>query len=82
MQEAFLVIASMRPHVDENQLRGVVEPNTMQRFGVYQQILQNYQGNISNAMKELQMRFGDTYWFYLMYERSIQLQSEKRNEFQ
>ena len=82
MQEAFLVIASMRSNFDQNRLQSVVEPNTYQRFAAYQQILQSHQGNMSNAKRELQSRFGDTYWFYLMFERSQSLQQEGHNEFQ
>jgi hypothetical protein len=82
MQEAFLVIASMRSNVNQNQLNTIVEPNTYRKFAAYQQILQSYQGNISNAKHELQARFGDTYWFYLMFERSQSLQLEGHNEFQ
>ena len=74
MQEALLVIASMSTNVDQNQLNAIVEPITFRRFAAYQQILQNYQGNISNAKQEVQKRFGDTYWFYLMFERSKPLQ--------
>jgi tetratricopeptide (TPR) repeat protein len=82
MQEALLIIASMSTNVNQNQLNTIVEPNTFRRFAAYQQILQNYQSNISKAKQEVQMRFGDTYWFYLMYERSKPLQSEDHNEFQ
>jgi hypothetical protein len=82
VQEALLIIASFDSNFDQNRLNSLVEPVTRQRFLNYQQILNEYKGNISSAKPELQAQFADTYWYYLMYMRPEAQLLEKQNEFQ
>jgi|WetSurMetagenome_2_1015567.scaffolds.fasta_scaffold12341_2 hypothetical protein len=82
MQEALLVIASINPNVDQNQLKNLIQPITFQRFASYQQILHTHQESISSARSQLQKQFGDTYWYYLMYIKPEVRSSENQNDFQ
>jgi hypothetical protein len=82
VQEALLILATMNPDVDQNQLKNLVQLVTFQRFSDYQQVLHKYDENIASAKRELQIQFGDTYWYYLMYVRPEARQLENQNEFQ
>jgi hypothetical protein len=82
MQEALLVITSMSPTFDQNQLKNMIQPITYRRFMAYQQILHNHQENRFSARPELQKLFGDTYWYYLMYVRPEARKEEHQNEYQ
>lgn len=82
IQEALLVIAAANPGVDRNQLNAMVQPITSQRFGGFQQVFQKYHGDSESAKPELQRLFGDTYWYYLVYEQPEAQKLENQNEFQ
>ena len=77
-----LLLASLESNFDQNQLNGLVQPITRQYFFNYQQILNKYKGNVSDARPELHAQFADTYWYYLMYVRPEARLSEMKNDFQ
>lgn len=82
VQEAMLVIVTMIPKADLNQLKRWIEPSTFNNFVEYRKIIAKYKGNKNNARSELLAQFGDTYWYYLMYGKMAPLQSEGQNEYQ
>lgn len=81
VQEALLVNAAMTPNFDLRQLNKLVHPVNYNRFLEYQQILRNHGGNKYNAQQNLQSRFGDTYWYYLMFTKPSPKQLERQNEY-
>jgi hypothetical protein len=82
VQEAMLVIVTMIPKADLNQLKRWIEPSTFNNFVEYRKIIAKYKGNKNSARSELLAQFGDTYWYYLMYGKMAPLQSEGQNEYQ
>jgi hypothetical protein len=81
VQEAMIVIATMVPNFDLNKLRGWVSPVTFNRFLEYQKINMKYKEDRNTARQILQARFGDTYWYFLMFVKSAPRQSEIQNEY-
>jgi len=82
VQEACIVIATMIPKFDMNKLHQWVDPIIFNRFIEYRKIFVSHKENKNMARGELLARFGDTYWYYLMYVKSAPRQSEGPNEFQ
>jgi hypothetical protein len=82
VQEALMVNAALTPKFDLNQLRKIVHPLNLNRFVEYEQIFRKYGGNKNSAQQYLKIRFGDTYWYYLMFVKPSSRQSENRNEYQ
>jgi len=82
VQEALIVIATMIPNFDMNNLKQWVDPINFNRFVAYRKILINHKQDKSSARQELSAQFGDTYWYYLMFVRSAPRQSEGQNEYQ
>ena len=44
-----------------------ISKNTVDRFTAYIVTLERYKGNRENARKELESKFGNTYWYYIHY---------------
>jgi hypothetical protein len=82
VQEVMIVIATMIPNFDLNKLRPWIDPVNYNRFVEYQKIVIKYKEDRSGARQELQPRFGDTYWYYLMFVKSAPRQSDGQNEYQ
>jgi hypothetical protein len=82
VQEAMIVAATMIPNFDVNQLKGWVDPKTIERFMAYRKILASHKENRIDAHRELQAWFGDTYWYYLMFVKSAPRQPEDQIEYQ
>jgi len=82
VQEALIVIAAMTPKFDPNILKGWVDPITFEHFAAYRKILAKYNGDRNGARQELQVWFGDTYWYYMMFIKSAPRLPEKQNEYQ
>jgi len=83
VQEALMMNAVMTPNFDLSRLRKMVDPLIYNRFVDYQQILYKYKdGKYDGAKQELKIRFGDTYWYYLMFTRPYPKQSDRYNEYQ
>ena len=82
VQEALIVNAVLTPNFDPNLLKKIIHPLNFNRFVEYQQIFHKYGGNKYNAQQDLKTRFGDTYWYYLMFVKPASRQSESQNEYQ
>lgn len=82
IQEALLVIAARIPKFDMNRLKNTIDPANYNRFVEYQTVLVGHKGNTASAQQTLQKRFGDTYWYYLMYGQLSSQQSETQHEYQ
>lgn len=82
VQEALILLAALTQKFDQNQLKKIVHPLNYQHFIEYQQILLKHKGNKNEARQDLQTKFGDTYWYYLMFVRPASQQSESHNEYQ
>jgi hypothetical protein len=83
VQEALMMNAVLTPNFDLSQLKKVVDPLIYNRFVDYQQILYKYKdGKYEGAKQELKLRFGDTYWYYLMFSKSPLQRSNSHNEYQ
>jgi hypothetical protein len=82
VQEALLVYANSTTEFDPNKLRNWIETRTLARFNEYQDILNQYQGDNNRARQSLYTRFGDTFWYYLMFTRTASMPLEGRSEFQ
>jgi len=82
VQEALIINAVLTPKFDPNQLKKIIHPLNYNRFVEYQQIFRKYRGNKYNAQQDLKIRFGDTYWYYLMFVKPASRQSESQNEYQ
>ena len=82
VQEALLIIKSLKNTFDQNQLENVIQPLTYSRYTDYEQILRKYKGNVTSAKHELQMKFGNTYWYYIMFVRPESRRLEGQNDFQ
>jgi hypothetical protein len=82
MQEAVILAAATIPKFDLNQLRGLIDPINFSRFMEYRTILVKHQNNKVAARQELQVRFGNSYWYYLMFVKSASRLPESLNEFQ
>lgn len=83
VQEALMMNAVMTPNFDLSRLRKMVNPIIYNRFVDYQQILYKYRdGKYAGTKQELKIQFGDTYWYYLMFTKSYQKQSNGYNEYQ
>jgi hypothetical protein len=54
-----------------------VRRETIQRFQDFNQVMEKYGGDRIAAKPELQQRFGNTYWFYLIYNSPLVRISEK-----
>jgi hypothetical protein len=81
IQEALLFIVAMNPKPDLGQLKRVIDPTTYRRFVEYQQILVRHKGDGGGARQELQTRFDDTYWYYLMFGKSPSKHSEYQHDY-
>jgi hypothetical protein len=81
IQEALMVNAVLTPKFDLSQLKKLVQPLNYNRFIEYQQILRKHGGNKSSAKQDLQIRFGDTYWYYLMFVKPSPTQLDRQNEY-
>jgi hypothetical protein len=82
VQEALMVNAALTPKFDLSQLKKLVQPINFNRFVEYEQIFRKYGGNKNSAQQYLKIRFGDTYWYYLMFVKPSSRQSESQNEYQ
>jgi hypothetical protein len=82
VQEALIVNAVLTPNFDPNLLKKIIHPLNFNRFVEYQQIFHKYGGNKYSAQQDLKTRFGDTYWYYLMFVKPASRQSESQNEYQ
>jgi hypothetical protein len=82
VQEALMVNAALTPKFDLNQLKKIVHPLYYNRFVEYEQIFRKHKGNKYSAQQDLKIRFGDTYWYYLMYVKPGSMQSESQHEYQ
>ena len=82
VQEALILIAALTPKFDQNQLKNIIHPLIYNRFIGYQQIIAKHRGDRYNARQELQARYGDTYWYYLMFVKTASQQSESQREYQ
>jgi hypothetical protein len=82
VQEALMVNAALTPKFDMNQLRTLVHPLIYSRFVEYEQIFRKHEGKKYNAQQDLKIRFGDTYWYYLMFVKPSSKQSDSQNEYQ
>jgi hypothetical protein len=82
VQEALMVNAALTPKFDLSQLKKIVHPLNFNRFVEYEQIFHKYGGNKNSAQQYLKIRFGDTYWYYLMFVKPSSRQSENQNEYQ
>lgn len=54
-----------------------IRRRTLQRFRDYNRVLARYNGNRAAARQELEEGFGDTYWFYAMYNNPIKRAMEQ-----
>lgn len=82
VQEALIINAVLTPKFDLSQLKKVVHLLNYNRFIEYQQIFRKHGGNKYNAQQDLKIRFGDTYWYYLMFVKPSSRQSESQHEYQ
>jgi hypothetical protein len=82
VQEALMVYASTIPKFDLNKLKGFVEPMIFNRFREYYDIIAKHKYNLISARLDLQTRFGDSYWYFLMYSKMAAAESEKLREYQ
>jgi hypothetical protein len=82
VQEALMMNAVLTPNFDMRRLRKIVDPLIYNRFVDYQQILYKFRNNKYGAKQELKIRFGDTYWYYLMFTKPSLQQSNRYNEYQ
>jgi hypothetical protein len=82
VQEAIIVIATMVPNFDLNKLKPLIEQKNFNHYVDFRKILMKHKEDITMARQELQAGFRDTYWYYLMFVKSAQQQSDKHNEFQ
>jgi hypothetical protein len=83
VQEAMMMNAVLTPKFDLSLLKKMVVPLIYNRFVDYQQILYKYKNSkYQGAKQELKIRFGDTYWYYLMFTKPTLQQSDRYNEYQ
>jgi hypothetical protein len=82
VQEALALIAVLTPNFDQDQLKKWIHPLNYERLAEYRQILIKHKGDKNGARQELQMQFGDTYWYYLMFVKPASQQSESQYEYQ
>jgi hypothetical protein len=80
VQEALLLKAAISPKTDINHLNKFVLPMTFKRFLAFRKILMENHGDKYIAQAMLQARFGDTYWYYMMYSIPFALNQEIHNE--
>ena len=82
VQEALLLYAAVTPKFDANRLKKWVHPIVYNRFLEYERTLRKYGGTRGRAQQELQTRFSDTFWYYMMFVKSVSRRSENQNDFQ
>jgi hypothetical protein len=82
VQEALTLIAVLAPNFDQDQLKKWIQPLNYKRLIEYRQILIKHKGDKNGARRELQMQFGDTYWYYLMFVKPGSWQPESQYEYQ
>ncbi len=82
VQEALMVNAALTPKFDLGQLKQLVHPLNYNRFIEYEQIFRKHKGDKYSAQQDLKIRFGDTYWYYLMFVKPSSRQSDSQNEYQ
>lgn len=72
-QEALLLYILKTKRDGELNLHGRrLSINIIERFKDYQQIISSHGGNKTAAQNELMEKYGDTYWFYVMYDRPVE----------
>jgi Family of unknown function (DUF6057) len=81
IQEAMIIMMAITPNLDQNKLKGWIDPININRFMEYRQTLIKYKGDKGSAKQELQSRFGDSYWYYLMFVKPVLRQSESQREY-
>lgn len=69
VQEALTLYAYLSRWSKLDPLQPYVDYSTLQHFLNFQQILAQNQGDRYKAQKTLKSQFGNTYWYYWMYER-------------
>jgi hypothetical protein len=82
VQEALLLYAALIPKFDVNQLNKWIHPLVYRQFIEYEQIIRSHGGSLDSAKQDLQNRFGETYWYYMMFVKSASRRSENQNDFQ
>jgi hypothetical protein len=80
VQEALLLYAALIPKFDVNQLKKWVHPLVYKSFIEYEQTIRGHGGGLASAKQDLQARFGDTYWYYMMFVKSASRRSESQND--
>jgi hypothetical protein len=69
VQEALLLAAATTPNFSMKTLASSVAPTVVTRFRSFQSVLAKHQNRPEQAQSELQERFGDTFWYYVVYTR-------------
>lgn len=69
VQEALILYAYLSRWPKPDPLQPYIEYSTLQNFLNFQQILAQNQGDKYKAQKTLKSQFGNTYWYYWMFER-------------
>lgn len=64
------ILAQNRSAPEFNLFGRTIRPETVQRFDRFTRVLANYQGDASAARGSLARDFGDTYWFYRLFEET------------
>lgn len=66
-QEALLVYLRSTQWQDRDLWGNRIQAQTANQFNHFMQILQQYSGNANLAEPELHEKYGDTYWYYSLY---------------
>jgi hypothetical protein len=82
VQEALIVAATAIPNFDLNKLKGLIEPMNYRRFMEYRKVIPRHKNDLISARQDLLTRFGDSYWYFLMYSKLTPGQSENQHEYQ
>jgi len=69
VQEALILYAYLSRWPKPDPLQPYIEFSTLQNFLNFQQILAQNQGDKYKAQQPLKSQFGNTYWYYWMFER-------------
>ena len=69
VQEAVILYQKVKGNETLPQIK-FLNPSVQDRFNRFNQIFGNYRNNLSTAQAALESEYGDTYWFYFLFQRS------------
>jgi hypothetical protein len=78
-EEALLIFKAMTGINKDITPGFTLNPSTLQRFSEFRKVLANYKGDLSLAKNELMEKFGDTYWYYMVYHPAFRKSLNKHS---